>query len=86
MIRAGARYTEFVDWNQCPAVDRNPRKLGGAWCFRDTRLPVASLFDHLEHGSSVDEFVEWFPDADPALLREVLAFTKASLEQPVTVE
>jgi len=33
-----------MDWSFCSAVDKNPAKLGGVWCFRGTRLPVASLF------------------------------------------
>ena len=45
-------------------------------------MPVASLFEHLDGGSSLDEFFEWFPDVPQGLIHEVLAFTKASLEQP----
>jgi len=29
--------------------------------FRGTRLPVAALFEHLDQGSTIDEFLEWFP-------------------------
>jgi uncharacterized protein (DUF433 family) len=35
--------------------------MGGVWCFQGTRLAVASLFEHLDQGSTVDEFLEWFP-------------------------
>ena len=35
--------------------------LGGQPVFKDTRVPVESLFDHLEAGVSVDEFLEDFP-------------------------
>ena len=78
-------YNGGVDWSQCSAVDRDPGKLGGQWCFKETRLPVVSLFEALEKGSSLDEFLEWFPDLDPNLAHEVLDFAKKSLEQPVTV-
>ncbi|MGH9609815.1 MAG: DUF433 domain-containing protein [Bryobacteraceae bacterium] len=74
-----------MDWSSCPAVDRNPRKLGGAWCFAGTRVPVLSLFEHLDKGSTVDEFLEWFPDVTAEQAHQVLAFAKASLEQPAAV-
>ena len=35
--------------------------LGGTPVFTGTRVPVESLFDHLESGSSIDEFLEDFP-------------------------
>jgi len=72
-----------MDWTRCTAVDRNPEKLDGAWCFRGTRLPVRSLFEHLDQGSTVDEFLEWFPAVSGEQVHEVLAFAKSSLESPV---
>jgi uncharacterized protein (DUF433 family) len=74
-----------MDWSRCGAVDRNPGKLGGAWCFRGTRLPVAALFEHLDQGSTVDEFLEWFPSVRREQVHAVLAFAKDSLEQTVAV-
>ena len=71
-----------MDWSQCNAVDRSPGKLGGKWCFADTRMPVASLFEHLDQGSSVDEFLEWFPDVGREQVHEVLVFALHSLKQP----
>jgi uncharacterized protein (DUF433 family) len=71
-----------MDWSRCPAVDRNPGKLGGEWCFQGTRLPVAALFEHLDKGSTVDEFLEWFPSVSREQVHQVLAFAKSSLEQP----
>ncbi len=35
--------------------------LSGNPVFRGTRVPVQNLFDHLEHGASLDEFLEDFP-------------------------
>jgi uncharacterized protein (DUF433 family) len=57
--------------------------MGGVWCFAGMRLAVASLFEHLEGGSTIDEFLEWFPGVTAAQVHEVLEFAKASLEQPV---
>jgi len=74
-----------MNWAACTAVDRNPRKLGGTWCFAGTRVPVRSLFEHVEQGSTIDEFLEWFPEVRADQVRQVLAFAKASLEQPAAV-
>ena len=74
-----------MNWALCKAVDRNPKKMGGAWCFAGTRMPVASLFDHLDEGSTLDEFFEWFPDVPGELVHEVLRFAKDSLRQTTAV-
>ena len=39
----------------------DPEVLGGTPVFKGTRVPVESLFDHLEAGISLDEFLEDFP-------------------------
>jgi uncharacterized protein (DUF433 family) len=71
-----------MDWSQCSAVDRDPEKMGGAWCFAGTRLPVVSMFEALDSGSALGEFFEWFPDLNPKLAHEVLAFARQSLKAP----
>ena len=40
-------------------VDRE--KMSGTPCFTGTRVPVAHLFDYLEAGDSLDEFLNDFP-------------------------
>jgi uncharacterized protein (DUF433 family) len=42
-------------------VSQNPDILGGEPVFVGTRVPVKSLFDHLEAGDSIEEFLEGFP-------------------------
>jgi uncharacterized protein (DUF433 family) len=71
-----------MDWTRCGAVDRNAGKIGGAWCFRGTRVPVTTLIEHLDQGSTIDEFLEWFPSASREQAHDVLAFARDSLEQP----
>ncbi|MCY4226771.1 MAG: DUF433 domain-containing protein [Gammaproteobacteria bacterium] len=51
----------MTDWAQCKAVERNPRKISGAWAFAGTRVPVYALFENLEGGATVKEFLEWYP-------------------------
>ena len=74
-----------MDWALCMAVDRNPNKLGGTWCFAGTRLPVLSLFEHLDQGSTIDEFLEWFPEVSAEQVHQVLSFAKRSLDQPAAI-
>lgn len=42
-------------------VHSNPDILGGTPVFLGTRVPVQSLFDHLEGGDTLDEFLHQFP-------------------------
>lgn len=62
----------MIDWSTCPAVERDPERAGGAWVFRNTRVPIAALFENLEDRASVTEFVEWFPGVKEEQVRAVL--------------
>ena len=61
-----------MDWETCPAVERNPGKMSGAWVFTGTRVPLYALFENLASGATVDEFVEWFPGVDEKQVRAAL--------------
>ena len=45
----------MTDWNACPAVARRASKLGGAWAFAGTRVPVSALFENLGSGATVPD-------------------------------
>ena len=62
----------MIDWNSCPAVELSPDLVSGAWVFRGTRVPVVALFENLENGVSINEFIELFPGVDLAHARSVL--------------
>lgn len=66
-----------LDWSQCPDVESIPGKVSGAWVFKDTRMPVATVFQNLEAGLTVEEF---------AVTREqisaILHFAAKSLQRP----
>ena len=49
-----------LDWSKCAAVESVPGKVSGAWVFRGTRLPVATIFENLEDGLSIEEIMEQF--------------------------
>lgn len=74
-----------MNWALCKAVDRSPLKMSGVWCFAGTRMPVASMFENLDKGATVNEFIEWFPDVPAELVHEVLRFTQDSLRQTLAV-
>jgi hypothetical protein len=42
-------------------VIKDPEILGGTPVFRGTRVPVQTLFDYLEGGETLEEFLEGFP-------------------------
>ena len=48
-----------LDWSQCSAVESIPGEQSGAWVFKDTRMPVATVFENLED-MSVEEVTEEF--------------------------
>ncbi|MGD9965625.1 MAG: DUF433 domain-containing protein [Hyphomonadaceae bacterium] len=70
----------MIDWSQCPEVERNPAKVSGAWVFKGTRVPVKALFENIEGGATVDEFLEWFPGVQRAQVDAVLEHAQRSLE------
>jgi len=69
-----------LDWSQCPAVESVPGRLGGAWVFRDTRVPVSAVFENLE-GATIDEIVDQF-DLSQEQIQVVLKFAARSLDPP----
>ncbi|MGI8745306.1 MAG: DUF433 domain-containing protein [Bryobacteraceae bacterium] len=70
-----------LDWSQCPAVESIPGKVSGAWVFKDTRMPVSTVFENLESGASIDEIMEWF-DVTREQVVAVLEFAARSLDAP----
>jgi uncharacterized protein (DUF433 family) len=44
-----------------PIISRSSDVMGGAAVFYGTRVPVQTLFDYLEGGESIDDFLEGFP-------------------------
>ena len=70
-LRAITMQTD-LSWAGCSAVERDPQRLSGAWVFRGTRIPVAALFENLEDGVPLAEFVELFPGVSLEQSRLVL--------------
>ena len=69
----------MLDWTQCQVVERIPGKVSGAWVFKGTRVPVRALFENLEDGARVDDFLEWFPGVTREHVEAVLHHAEKSL-------
>jgi uncharacterized protein (DUF433 family) len=61
-------------WENCPAAESDQEKLGGEWIFKGTRVPLRALFENLESGASINDFLEWFPGVKPEQAKAVLLF------------
>lgn len=56
---------------------QDPEILGGEPVFKGTRVPVKSLFDHLEAGDSIEDFLDGFPSVKREQVIALLEESKA---------
>ncbi len=70
-----------LDWSQCPAVESLPGKVSGAWVLRGTRMPVATIFENLEAGASIDDIMQWFDGLNRKQVEAVIDFVARSLHE-----
>jgi uncharacterized protein (DUF433 family) len=61
------------------AITRSPDVQGGTPVFSGTRVPVAILFDHLEEGESLEDFLQQHPSVTREQAVEVLEAAKAGV-------
>jgi uncharacterized protein (DUF433 family) len=73
-----------LDWSRCSAIERVPGKVSGAWVLRDTRMPVATVFENLGAGANIDDILEWFDGLDREQVKAVIDFAARSLDAPVS--
>jgi uncharacterized protein (DUF433 family) len=79
----------MLDWNTCPAVERSPQKVSGAWVFKGTRLPLEALFENIEDGATINEFLSWFPGVTREQVNQITAkvsTTRAAEYHELTLE
>jgi len=57
----------------------DPEILGGKPVFKGTRVPIKTLFDYLERGYTLDEFLECFPSVSKDFVVKVLERSEAAL-------
>lgn len=69
----------MLDWTQSPTIESSPDRVSGAWVFRGTRVPVKALFENLESGAWLEEFLDGFPGASREQAEAVLEHAARSL-------
>lgn len=70
-----------LDWSHCSAFESVPGKVSGAWVFRDTRLPVATIIENLED-LSVEGVIAQF-DVTREQIAAVLDFVAQNLRTSI---
>ena len=71
-----------LDWSECRAVESVPGKVSGAWVLRGTRMPVATIFENLEAGASLDDILKWFDGLNREQVQTVIDFAARSARVP----
>jgi len=60
-------------------VNVDPERMSGVPCFTGTRVPISHLFEFLEKGESLDEFLDQFPSVKREQALGALELSKQSL-------
>ena len=60
-------------------INRDPDILGGTPVFKGTRVPVKAIFDYLEAGDSLEEFLDDFPSVKREQAVGLLEIARESL-------
>jgi len=63
-------------------IQSDPEILGGTPVFAGTRVPVQSLFDHLEAGDAIGDFLEGFPSVKREQVLAVLEWSREHILHP----
>jgi len=64
-------------------IEINPNKVSGVPVFAGTRVPIKNLFDYLEGGDSLEDFLEGFPPVTRDQAITVLELAEESLFKEV---
>lgn len=60
-------------------ISVNPGRMHGEPCFKGTRVPVQTLFDHLQAGEPISAFLRGFPDVSPQQAAAVIELASRGL-------
>ncbi len=60
-------------------INIDPETMGGTPVFTGTRVPVQALFDYIESGETLDEFLENFPSVNREFTIQVLKMAGKSI-------
>ena len=70
---------QLMEWSECSAIERVSGRVSGQWVFRNTRVPVQALFENLDSGATVGEFLNWVEGVTREQVDTALQFTSRSL-------
>src|SRR5258705_13342472 len=65
--------------NQQSLIEVNPNKMRGTPVFRDTRVPIKNLFDCIEEGETIDQFLDQFPSVSREQVNGILELSRERL-------
>jgi uncharacterized protein (DUF433 family) len=65
--------------NQQNLIEVNSKKMSGTPVFRDTRVPIQNLFDCIEEGETIDQFLDQFPTVTREQVNGILELSKQRL-------
>ncbi len=65
--------------NRQDLIEVNPKKMSGTPCFSGTRVPINHLFEYLEEGETLGEFLRQFPSVSREQALGVLELSKESV-------
>jgi len=72
-------------YNECMTtiVSRNLNIMHGTLCFTGSRVAVRTLFDHLEAGYTIEQFLAEFPTVSREQVHGLLDFLRNDVERAV---
>ena len=62
-------------------ISIHPERLSGKPCFTGTRVPIQNLFDYLEGGETIEDFLEGFPGVSREQAVAVLELSRRCLNK-----
>ncbi|MGH8499386.1 MAG: DUF433 domain-containing protein, partial [Methylococcales bacterium] len=60
-------------------IEVNSKKMSGTPVFRGTRVPIQNLFDCIEEGETIDQFLDQFPTVTREQVNGILELSKERL-------
>lgn len=72
----------MTGWKTCQAIGFDPEKGSEAWVFRGYRVPVAGLFEKLRDGTTVEQFLDWYPGVERGQAESVFDHESQDLKVP----
>jgi uncharacterized protein (DUF433 family) len=61
---------------------QHPEVVSGALVFKGTRIPVQTFFDHLDHGGTIAQFLDWYDGITREQLEAALQIRAVPADSP----